>query len=189
MSLDFFSDYANRLNSILSNADWHVVSDLSKDLLACWNKGNRVFICGNGGSAGNAIHLANDFIYGVAKEGRRGIKATSLNDNMSIMTCFANDIGYESVFSKQLAVLGSQGDILITLSGSGNSSNIISVINQAKKQEIISYAIVGYDGGECKEIADKVIHFDVNDMQISEDTQLIVGHMLMQWLYKNQKEV
>ena len=189
MSKLFLSNYINKLNDTLSASDFSAIEELSDDLLSCWKEGRRVFICGNGGSAGNAIHLANDFIYGVAKEGGQGIKATSLNDNMSIITCFANDIGYESVFSKQLAVLGSQGDILITLSGSGNSSNIISVINQAKEQEIISYAIVGYDGGQCKKIADKVIHFDVNDMQISEDTQLIVGHMLMQWLYKNQKEV
>jgi len=181
----FFSNYIDRLNNTLSVADFSVVEELANDLLHLWKEDRRLFICGNGGSAGNAIHLANDFIYGIAKDGGNGIKASSLNDNMSIITCFANDIGYDSIFSKQLSVLGSEGDILITLSGSGNSLNILSAIQQAKEQKITSYAIVGYDGGECKKIADKVIHFEVDDMQVAEDAQIIVGHMLMQWLYKN----
>ena len=185
MSKLFFSNYINKLNNTLNDVNFSIIEELADDLLSLWKEDKRVFICGNGGSAGNAMHLANDFIYGVAKDGENGIKATSLNDNMSIITCSANDVGYDSIFSKQLSVLGSQGDMLITLSGSGNSSNIISAIKHAKEQKITSYAVVGYDGGECKKIADKVIHFEVDDMQIAEDTQLIVGHMLMQWLYQN----
>jgi D-sedoheptulose 7-phosphate isomerase len=100
----------------------------------------------------------------------------------------ANDIGYESIFSEQLAVQAQAGDLLIALSGSGNSPNIVRVIEQAKVMNVKSYAILGFTGGKCKEIADVPIHFPVSDMQIAEDLQLIVGHMMMQWLYSNRPQ-
>jgi D-sedoheptulose 7-phosphate isomerase len=189
MSNIFFSNYSKKLINVLERYDWSQVSNLSNHLLECWKNGNNVFLCGNGGSAGNASHLANDLIYGVAKLKGKGIKAISLSDNSSVITCLANDIGYESIFSEQLAVLAKSNDILITLSGSGNSSNIISALNEAKIIGVKSYAIIGFDGGECKKIADHPIHFDVDDMQLSEDLQLIVGHMLMKSLYKSFTEM
>ena len=189
MSNSFFSDYANKLTSVLECSDWSPISKLAEDLLSCWESGNQVFLCGNGGSSGNASHLANDFIYGIAKAKGQGLKAISLNDNNSVITCLANDVGYDSIFSEQLAVLASPDDILITLSGSGNSKNIVSVINEAKVLGVKSYAILGFNGGECKKLADQPIHFEINDMQISEDLQLIVGHMLMKFLYKSKKAI
>ena len=189
MSDIFFSKYSNKLTKILDETDWPIVSRLANDILECWNNGNQVFLCGNGGSAGNASHLANDFIYGVAKTKGQGIKAISLNDNNSVITCLANDVGYDSIFSEQLAVLANENDILITLSGSGNSANIISAIKEAKILGLKSYALLGFDGGVCRKIVDYPIHFKINDMQISEDLQLIVGHMLMKWLYKSKKEL
>jgi D-sedoheptulose 7-phosphate isomerase len=104
------------------------------------------------------------------------------------MTCLANDVGYESIFSEQLAVQAQAGDLLIALSGSGNSPNIVRVIEQAKEMNVKSYAILGFTGGKCKELVDVPIHFPVNDMQIAEDMQLIVGHMMMQWLYSNRPQ-
>ena len=189
MTQIFFSDYANKLSSILKESDWNKVSILADDLLECWQNGNQVFLCGNGGSAGNASHLANDFIYGVARSKGEGLKAISLSGNVSVITCLANDVGYDSIFSEQLAVLARPNDILIALSGSGNSSNIVSVINEAKVLGVKSYAILGFDGGECKKISDHAIHFDINDMQLSEDLQLIVGHMLMKKLYDSKKSI
>ena len=85
----------------------------------------------------------------------------------------------------QLAVQARKGDVLIALSGSGNSPNIVKALEQAKTMGMRSYAILGYSGGKAKSLADVAIHFAVDDMQISEDLQLIVGHMLMQWLYAN----
>ena len=188
MSNVFFSNYANNLTSVLESSDWSTVSKLAEDLFSCWQSGNQVFLCGNGGSSGNASHLANDFIYGIAKSKGQGLKAISLNDNNSIITCLANDVGYDSIFSEQLAVLANPNDIIITLSGSGNSANIVSVINEARVLGVKSYSILGFDGGKCKKIADHPIHFQINDMQISEDLQLIVGHMLMKSLYESIKE-
>jgi D-sedoheptulose 7-phosphate isomerase len=182
---NLFADYAQRLSSILLDTDWSVVHQLANDMLDAWKEGRQVFFCGNGGSAGNAIHLANDFVYGVAKKTGGGIRALSLSANSAVLTCLANDVGYEHIYSEQLAVQGNPGDLLIALSGSGNSPNIVNAIAQARQQKIKSYAILGFDGGKSKDLADISIHFPVWDMQISEDMQLIVGHMLMQWLCQN----
>lgn len=197
MSLDqipqkSFQGYAARLQSTLAQSDWGTVAQLAFDLRECWEYNRQVFLCGNGGSAANAIHLANDYLYGIAlapdnlyNAAGKGIRVHALTANPAVITCLANDINYEQIFAEQLAVQGQPGDLLIVLSGSGNSSNIQAVLKQAKKMEIKSYALLGFSGGACKELADVPIHFPVDDMQISEDLQLIVGHMLMQWLYNN----
>lgn len=177
-----FADYAKRLATVLTQSTWSAVADLAEDLLALWKRGGTLFICGNGGSAGNAIHLANDFLYGIAKESGLGMRVQALSANSSVLTCLANDIGYDQIFSAQLAVQGRKDDILLAFSGSGNSSNIVRALKKARTMSIKTYAVLGYGGGQCKTLADVPIHFAVDDMQIAEDVQLIIGHMLMQWL-------
>lgn len=184
----FFSDYSNRLQEVLQASDWSGVEVLAYDLRRCWQEKRRVFICGNGGSAGNAIHLENDFLYGIAKTLGGGLRVSALTANAAVITCLANDVGYDSIFSEQLAVQASQGDLIIALSGSGNSPNIVKVLQQAKVMGVKSCAILGFSGGACKDLADIAIHFPVHDMQIAEDMQLVVGHMLMQWLYANRPQ-
>lgn len=185
---EYFFNYSEKLKELLSSFDWTVVQELANDIDVCWKEKRRVFFCGNGGSAGNAIHLANDFLYGIAKRTGGGLRVLSLSDNPAVISCLANDLGYEYIFSEQLAVQANQGDLLIALSGSGNSSNIIRVIEQARIMNVKSYAILGFTGGKSKDIADVAIHFPIDDMQIAEDMQVIVGHMLMQWLYLNRPE-
>jgi D-sedoheptulose 7-phosphate isomerase len=185
---DFFTGYASRLQAVLATSDWIQVNQLAEDMLACWLAGRRVFLCGNGGSAGNAIHLANDFLYGIAKRTGGGMRASALSANAAVITCLANDKGYKHIFSEQLAVQAEEGDLLIALSGSGNSPNIVHAVEQAKIMGVKSYAMLGFTGGRCKDLADVAIHFPVDDMQIAEDMQLVVGHMLMQWLYANRPE-
>lgn len=182
----FFSGYAGRLCASLSSADWSAVASLAAEMHSVWIDGRQVFLCGNGGSAGNAIHLANDFLYGVAKQTGGGLNVHSLSANPAVMTCLANDVGYDRIFSEQLAVHCRRGDLLIALSGSGNSPNIVSVLEQARQLGVRSYAILGYGGGLSKSLADVAIHFPVDDMQIAEDLQLVVGHMLMQWLWTHR---
>jgi D-sedoheptulose 7-phosphate isomerase len=182
----FCADYARRLQDVLSGCDWTSVARLAEELQACWKEGRQVFLCGNGGSAGNAIHLANDFLYGVSKARGSGLRVHALPANPSVLTCLANDVGYDEIYSMQIAVQARKGDVLIALSGSGNSSNIVKALEQARKLGVRSYAILGYSGGKAKELADVSIHVSVDDMQIAEDMQLVVGHMIMQWLYRNQ---
>lgn len=182
MNHKFCQDYVFRMNRILENFDWQPVEILGNALLDAWKEERQVFICGNGGSAGNAIHLANDLLYGISKSDGKGLKVNALTSNTSVLTCLANDESYAEVFSKQLNVLGSKGDLLICLSGSGNSPNIIKAIETSKKLKMKSFAILGFSGGKCLDIVDTAIHFALDDMQIAEDLQMVVGHMLMQWL-------
>src|SRR5882762_698170 len=116
-ALATYADYAARLQRTLQGADWRPVEALGQELLDCWQKKRQVFLCGNGGSAGNAIHLANDFLYGVSKVAGSGLRVHALPANSAVLTCLANDEGYESIFSAQLAVQATSGDVLIALSG------------------------------------------------------------------------
>ena len=180
-----FVDYTERLGLVLAQADWNAIGELTADLRTCWRNGNRLFLCGNGGSAANAMHAANDLFYGIAKGNGLGLSAQALPSNVALLTCLANDEGYAEIYSRQLAVDGRKGDVLTVFSGSGNSANIVRVLEQAKSMGIKSYAILGYSGGKAKLLADVPIHFPIDDMQISEDVQLIVFHMIMQWLWRN----
>lgn len=179
-----FSDYASRLNKLLADTDWSPVLKLSKLILDVRNSKGRVFLCGNGGSAGNAMHLANDLVYAVAEKTGAGVDAVSLCANPAVLTCLGNDVGYENIYSEQLAVSGREGDVLLVFSGSGNSQNIINVIETAHRLRMKTVAVLGFDGGKCKKLVQLPIHFKIDDMQISEDLQLTVGHMVMKWLKK-----
>ena len=180
----FFSDYSKRLADSLDEINWAEVLQLSEELLATKVRGSRVFLCGNGGSAANANHIANDLVYAVTERTGFGFDAISLTANSAVLTCLANDVGYENIFSEQLAVSGRENDLLLVLSGSGNSKNILNALIMAKKMGMRTSAILGFDGGTCKEITDLPIHVEINDMQISEDIQLVLGHMIMKWLKK-----
>ncbi len=147
----------------------------------------QVFLCGNGGSAGNAAHIANDFLYGICKQAGEGLRVEALTANTSVLTCLANDIGYDHIYSYQLQSKAQAGDVLIVLSGSGNSANIIEAVNTGNRIGMITYGLLGYDGGKAKNLVKQCLHFNINDMQISEDLQLIACHMVMQWMYQSQQ--
>jgi len=158
------------------------VQNLAYALRDVWIEGNCTYICGNGGSAGNAIHLANDFTYGVGVKNGGGMSVEALSANPAVITCLANDIGYDNIYAEQLKVKAHPGDVLIVLSGSGNSQNVIKALEKGNAIGMKTFAILGFSGGRCKELAWCPIHFEIYDMQIAEDLQLIVGHMCMQWL-------
>lgn len=185
MDNKIFDSYLDNISNQLKNMDLDGVQALANLLQRAWKDDKQVFICGNGGSAANAIHIANDLFYGIAKESGKGMRVHALPANQAIMTCLANDISFEEIFSQQLMALGRPGDILIALSGSGNSPNIVKAIESAKEIGMKSFAVLGYSGGKCLQLADVTIHFNVDDMQIAEDLQLVVGHMVMQWLRVN----
>jgi D-sedoheptulose 7-phosphate isomerase len=184
-----FSDYSSRLSAALQGFDWTPVERLAYELRDCWQSGRQLFLCGNGGSGGNANHLANDFLYALSKTKGSGLRVHSLSANPSTLTCLANDEGYDQVFSLQLAVLARAGDVLVVFSGSGNSPNIVKALEEAKTIGMTSYAVLGYSGGKAKALADVPIHFAIDDMQIAEDAQMVTGHMLMQWLHAQRDEI
>lgn len=174
--------YLDRLHKAVGAIPYETLEHLFEDLSRTWDDGRRIYLCGNGGSAGNAIHLANDFIFGAGKSRGIGLRAEALPANQSVISCLANDIGYQEIFAEQLRVKAEKGDVLIVLSGSGNSPNILRALEVGRNIGMSSHAILGYDGGKARTMADNVLHVNINDMQIAEDAQVIVGHLMMQWL-------
>jgi D-sedoheptulose 7-phosphate isomerase len=181
--------YATRLGDLLSRTDWSVIEPLGEALIDCWKNKRQVFWIGNGGSAGNAIHMANDFFYSISKLKGSGIRCHALPANAPIMTCLSNDVSFDDVFAMQLSTLADPGDVLIAFSGSGNSPNILNALVEARALNMKSFAVLGFDGGKAKALADHPLHFAVDDMQISEDLQCIVCHMLTQYLYSVRDSV
>lgn len=140
-----------------------------------------VYICGNGGSAANAEHISNDLMLGTNKL-KKGFKVNSLTSNFSKISCIANDISYNKIYSHQINITGNKNDLLIVLSGSGNSRNITEVIKSAKRKKIFTIGILGFNGGIAKKLLDYTVHFKINDMQISEDLQLIFFNSIVKEL-------
>lgn len=178
----FITHYADTLAHAWAGHDWSDVVFLIETLRRCWRENRQVFLCGNGGSAANAIHLANDLLYGIDKPDGHGLRVTALPANAAVLTCLANDIAYEDIFAQQLTVLAQPGDVLIAFSGSGNSPNILKALVRARELGVKSFAVLGFAGGHALRLADHPIHFPVHDMQVSEDLQMMIGHMAMQSL-------
>jgi len=178
--------YISKLIKCLNSDKQKELSKLNSLILSTWKKNKKIFICGNGGSAANANHIANDLFIAATKNSKKKLDVESLCSNSSVMTCLANDIGYDKIFSEQIKRKGSKGDLLIVLSGSGNSKNIINVINEAKKLNIITFGILGFNGGRCKKILKNFINYEINDMQISEDLQMIVMNICVKSLMKQK---
>jgi D-sedoheptulose 7-phosphate isomerase len=185
-------DYLDRLNSCFSGVILEQIEVFAQDLQTAWIEGSQVYICGNGGSAANAMHMANDFHYGIGACGPGlklpGLRVEALPANAGLITCLANDTGYANIYSHQLEVKGRPGDLLIVLSGSGNSANVVKALETSKRMGLRIYAILAFSGGRCRDLADVPIHFQIDDMQIAEDTQLIVGHLCMQWLNSHKPD-
>jgi len=184
MRLDI-ARYGRALGEALAMDAMEAVPVLGAALREAWREGRSVYICGNGGSAANAIHLANDLFYGAGVANGGGLRVEALSANVAILTCLANDVGYDNVYAEQIRVKAAPGDVLIVLSGSGNSPNLIKALEAGADRGMITFAILGYSGGRCKALAQNPIHFAVDDMQIAEDLQMIVGHICMQWLCAN----
>lgn len=154
---------------------------LKDAMLETKRNGGAIYICGNGGSAANAIHMANDFTYGYCDAHRR-FNVEALPANSSVLTCLANDIGYENIFSHQLENKAGPKDLLIVLSGSGNSPNIIRALETAKKLGTKTLGMLGYNGGKAKAMVDILLHAELDDMQVAEDLQLMIGHAAMRMM-------
>lgn len=182
-----FQGYAGRMTAALQEMDWAPLERFAEDCLACWRDRKTLFLAGNGGSAGNANHIANDFMYPISKTLGVGMSTVSLTANPAVLTCLSNDEGYAEVFTHQLRAQAYPGDLLLVFSGSGNSENILRVLAAARELGVISHAVLGFDGGAAKQMADNAIHFAVHDMQVAEDLQTVACHMVVQWLYARRE--
>ncbi|HEY92061.1 MAG TPA: SIS domain-containing protein [Dehalococcoidia bacterium] len=141
-------------------------------------KGKRIYTFGNGGSAATASHIACDLAKGAAGNNRPGLRAFSLNDSIPLTTAWANDTDYENVFSARLIGLVDPGDVIIAISGSGNSPNVLNGVNAARLRGATTIGLSGFDGGKLSSLVDIAIVAHVNDMEQVEDVHLLIGHVL-----------
>ena len=145
-----------------------------------------IFTCGNGGSSSIADHFVCDFVKGTSSDTNLKPQFFSLSSNMPILSAIANDINYSEIFSYQLEKYGSKNDLLILISSSGNSKNIISAIKKAKKLGIKTISLVGFKGGEAKKISDLSLHVNISNYGIVEDIHQSLMHIISQFIrYKN----
>lgn len=145
----------------------------------------RIYICGNGGSAATASHFQNDFNKGVSEYIEAPFRFHCLNDNVATLMAIANDIGYEEVFRFQLRGVMEPGDVLVAISGSGNSRNVLNAVEYAKSQGCQVIGLTGYGGGKLKELSDVSLHVPVMSMQVTEDVHMIFDHLMMSIFYKS----
>lgn len=143
-----------------------------------------IFIFGNGGSSATASHFQNDFNKGLSEYLETKFRFCCLNDNTATLMAVANDIGFEEVFRFQLRGRLETGDIVIAISGSGNSRNVMNAVEYAKEQGNAVIGLTGYDGGRLKQLADVSLHADVMSMQVTEDIHMIFDHLMMAVLYE-----
>jgi len=142
------------------------------------DKGKRVFTFGNGGSAATASHIACDFSKGAASQDRPGLRAYSLNDSIPLTTAWANDTDYETIFSAQLAGLADPGDVVIAISGSGNSPNVLNGVRAARIRGATTIGFSGFDGGRLESLVDIAIVVNNHVMEQVEDVHLLLGHVI-----------
>ncbi len=177
--MDHLTNYLEGLKEALANLDLEAVKR-SRDLLASAREsGQQVFVCGNGGSAATASHLANDLGKG-ASYGRdsRRFRVIALTDNIPWITALANDVSYDSVFSEQLQNLGQPGDLLIAISGSGNSRNVLNAVEVARQKRMTTIGWTGFGGGELASAVDLPVVVDSHHMGRVEDAHMIMTHLV-----------
>ncbi len=158
---------------------------LAHDLFRCWKQGRTVFTCGNGGSAANASHLAQDLNKGTNPDGIGArMRTICLCDSVPKLTAWSNDVSYEAVFSAQLVDLGQQGDLLIAISGSGNSRNVLNAVDVAHDLEMRTWGVTGFDGGKLIGSAHRCIHVPCDHMGQVEVVHDALFHWLTDYLHE-----
>lgn len=171
-------DYKKRLITTIENLDVNEVEQLARLFLQTRENNKTIYVFGNGGSGSTASHMVCDIIKGCSYKKSKKFKIFCLNDNIPTILAYSNDVNYECIFEEQLKNLLEEGDLVIGISGSGNSKNIINAINYANSVNAFTFGMTGYDGGKLKNLAKSSLNANINDMQISEDIHVITLHIL-----------
>ena len=176
----FVDDYISNLKELLDNVDPDVIEKIVQSIESTLNKKSRIYILGNGGSSATASHMVNDLGPGLRRREIVNFDVVSLGDNSPVVTAIANDIGYENIFYMQMKGLLSIDDVVIAISCSGNSPNIVKAIEYSKKLGATVIGVTGFDGGKLKELSD--INFHVNakkgEYGLVEDMHMILDHII-----------
>jgi len=180
VSLNYFNRLKNVIDSLNSNE-----FDSALDLIyEAWQNGKQIITLGNGGSSMTALHFITDWNKMIYLSSNKSFKGRSLVDNMGLIMAYGNDISFDDIFIEQLKNILDPGDLVIAISGSGNSENVIRAVNFANENGAKTLGLCGFDGGKLKNIAQNKIWVNVNDMQVTEDLHSIFGHIVMQTLCK-----
>lgn len=174
--------YKDKLQETIDRLNFDDINICIDLLMKAYNNENNIFICGNGGSAATASHFACDLNKGVSYGLEKRFKIIPLTNSLSTITAYTNDLSYDVIFVEQLKNFFKKGDILIGISGSGNSQNVLNAIEYVNDNDGITIGWTGYDGGKLKELTQYSIDANVNDMQISEDIHMILVHIIMKTL-------
>jgi D-sedoheptulose 7-phosphate isomerase len=173
---------ADHLHVIASvNEQQELLETIAREMAAALHRGNQILWCGNGGSAGDSQHLAAEIVGRFRRE-RRGLPSMALTTDTSILTSVANDYGYEAVFSRQVEAMGRPGDVLVGISTSGNSHNVICALEAARPREITTVAFTGEGGGRMGALADHLFAVGSRDTARIQEAHILAGHMICDWL-------
>ena len=181
---NFVNIYFETVIQTLNKVDTSSIQVMADTVLDCYEKGNTIFIFGNGGSGATASHVAGDFIKGVSYGLEKRFKVICLNDNFSALAAISNDLSFEEIFVEQLKNFLKAGDLVVGLSGSGNSINIVKAFEYAKSKNAKTIALCGFSGGKIKTMADIAVHIPIANMEVTEDIHLVVFHTLKHELTK-----
>ncbi|ABD68979.1 phosphoheptose isomerase [Rhodoferax ferrireducens T118] len=181
----FAGAYLKYLSSVLGAIDVKEIEQFIQTLLDARERGATIFFIGNGGSAATASHFANDLGIGTNCYDKP-FRVISLTDNQAIITAIGNDFGYLDIFSRQLQVLGKPGDVLVAISASGNSPNLLRAFDYARTADIKTVAITAFDGGKMKTVADEGIHVPTAPKEYgpAEDAHMVLDHLVGAYLMR-----
>lgn len=176
------SEYFAREKQVLDAINKEDLSTVMNLLEQARMDGRQVFVMGNGGSAATASHYCCDFNKGISFGKDKRYKMICLSDNVPTMMAISNDISYTDIFVEPLQNFYNEGDVVLGISGSGNSENVVRALQWAKEHGAVTIAFTGYSGGKCLQIADYNVHIPVDDMQITEDLHMVLDHCMMKIL-------
>lgn len=176
--MSFSTDYRNQLIETLNGLDLTKVDQATEWLKEARDNQRHIFVCGNGGSASTASHFACDIVKGASYQRQSRFRIMALTDSLPTLTAYSNDVGYDCVFAEQLKNFAQPGDVVIAISGSGNSPNVLCAVEYAHKAGCKTIALTGRDGGKLGQMAQLNIQVAVPHMGRIEDAHLIVCHMM-----------
>ena len=184
----FADGYLDYLSILLKGLDRPAIGTFIQSLLDARERRARIFFIGNGGSAATASHFANDVAIGTLNE--RPFQAISLCDNVPVLTAIANDHGYDQVFVIQLKVLMQPGDVVVAISASGNSPNVVKALEYANANGAVTFALVGFDGGRMKELAQHCVHVATPKGEYGpvEDLHMVLDHLVGSYLMRYARD-
>ena len=175
-------NYLSRLQNVLTNVDVGQIAAIADVLRTAYEQEKTILVMGNGGSGATASHMVCDINKGACFHAEKKFRVISLTDCMPMILALGNDVDFESIFVEQLKVYARPGDVVLGISGSGNSPNVLRAVEYAKQLGCVTVGVCGFNGGKLKPLVNHCFHVNVDDMQIAEDVHIILVHILMQIL-------